>query len=462
MSRPWMEVEEANAESLRENKQLDNIIENLKVEGEWDSDFKELIRSNLSKTTSNRVQFQILDAFRKSTSNPSISSKIFENLATANMLDLFVQIILEESVNTAEQSTSILVNLSAYAIGLLEALLPILIRKFDNLSKTNENYGTLRLRLLYLFAKFSATSEASFSRSREHGILSHILKAFDLEDVLEVLNVIEVLQIVGSTVYGLAYLIEMGIAQQLVDSISKEDDGAGGILRDKSLSWILATTRNPETQVILLNSVQVLDALETYFEYGNPLDAIIVIGSIGRSERGLAKLFENEMTLLNLMLTHIHQGVESKICVLSALTEMIEKRTTMSELEVNQLEKLVSMLAKEIENDVIVYLLDLLKTPYLDLRIAAYAFIQGLVKYEWGLRKMSTTPGFLDFLLTRDREIELEGNTWKFVIFQKLVEHPKSKEIIGSYQYLNCIEYLKRGVYWKKTESRVEVEDTHM
>jgi hypothetical protein len=58
--------------------------------------------------------------------------------------------------------------------------------------------------------------------------------------------------------------------------------------------------------------------------------------------------------------------------------------------------------------------------------------------------------------------ITLLGNTWKFVIFQKLVEHPKGKEILGSYQYLNCIEYLKRGIYWKKSENSVQIEDSHL
>jgi len=459
MSRPWMEVEEANGER---DKQIDKISNVLKTDV-WDSDSNEVIISSLSNN-SNRVQFQILEAFRRSTSDAQISSKIFDNLAKASLLDHLVQFILEESVNTAEMSASILVNLSTYAVGLLETLLPSLIRKFENLSKEEENYGVMRLRILYLFAKISVTSEVAFSLSHEHGTLGHILEAFDLEDVLEVLNVIEVLQIVGSTAFGLTYLIEKGIAQQLIGSISKEDDGAGGILRDKSLSWILAMTRNPETQALLLNSVELLDSLESYFEFGNPLDAITVIGSIGRSEVGLSKILEysNEITLVDLMFSFIHQGVDSKICVLSALTEMIEKRTTMSEIEVSQLEKLVNLLGKEIDKDIVVYLLELLKMPYLDLRIASYALIQGIVKYEWGLIKISSTPGFLDFLLTRDREIELEGNTWKFVIFQKLVEHPKAKEIIGNYQYLNCIEYLKRGVYWKKTESRVEVEDTHM
>jgi hypothetical protein len=459
MSRPWMEIEEATGE--REDSLADKITNILKS-GEWDSDSKEAFSSSLSQSSPNRVQFQALAAIRKNTADPQIRSKIFDNLVKANMLDNLVQFILEESVNTAEASASIMVNLSTYAIGYLDKLIPLLIHKFENLSKNDKNYGILRLRILYLFAKISVTSEAAFSRSRELDSLSHILAAFDLEDVLEVLNVIEVLQIVGSTVFGLAYLIEKRIAQQLIDTVSKEDDGAGGMLRDKALSWILTITRNSETQALLLNSVPVLDALESYFEHGNPSDAITVIGSIGRSEIGLSKLFENEMPLIHLMLSHIHQGVESKICVLSAITEMLEKRTTMSETEVNQLENLINSLSKEIDNDVIVYLLDLLKTPYLDVRIAAYAFIQGLVRYEWGLRKISSTPGFLDFLLTRDREIELEGNTWKFVIFQKLVEHPKSKEIIGSYQYLNCIEYLKRGVLWKKTESRVEVEDMHM
>jgi len=451
-----MEVEEPTGEQLSD--EINNI---LKI-AEWESNSKDVIISSLSKNASNRIQFQTLVAIRKNTSDAIISSKIFDNLAKENMLDLLVRFILEESVNTAEMSASILVNLSIHAIGLLEKLLPLLIHKFENLSNEEENYGILRLRILYLFAKISVSSESAFSRSRHHGSLGHVLAAFDLDDVLEVLNVIEVLQIVGSTVYGLAFLIEMGIAQKLIDLVSKEDDDAGGILRDKSLSWILATTRNSETQDLLLRSIQVLDAIQLYFEFGSPLDAIIVIGSIGRTKNGLSKIFENEIALVHLMFSYIHQGVESKICVLSALTEMIEKRTTMEDIEVNQLEKLVTLLGKEIDNDVIVYLLDLLKTPYLDLRIAAYALIQGLVKYEWGLFKISSTPGFLDFLLTRDREIELEGNTWKFVIFQKLVEHPKSKEIIGSYQYLNCIEYLKRGVYWKKTESRVEVEDMHM
>jgi 26S proteasome non-ATPase regulatory subunit 5 len=354
------------------------------------------------------------------------------------------------------------VNLSKHANQFLDILIPSLIQKFENLSKDEENYGTLRLRILYLFAKISISSDVSFGKSRTLGSLKYILDAFDLDDVLEVLNVIEVLQIVSSTVLGLNYLIEMSVAQQLIELVGKEDDGAGGILRDKALSWILNTTRNDDTQFILLKSVNVLEAIVGYFEIGNPLDAVIVIGSIGRTKNGLAKLCENDMTILKLILTYIHQGVESKICVLSALTEIFEKRATLGVEESKQLEILFNCLSKEIEDDVIVYLMDLLKKPYLDLRIASYAFISGIIRYDWGIQKISSTPGFLDFLLTREKEIELEGNTWKFVIFQKLVEHPKCKDIIGSYQFLNCIEYLKRGVYWKKAESKVEVEDMHM
>lgn len=76
----------------------------------------------------------------------------------------------------------------------------------------------------------------------------------------------------------------------------------------------------------------VLESIEKYFQYGNPLDAIIVIGSLGRTEEGLNQLLqqkeesEGDMNLLSLMLGYIHQGVETKICVLSAFTEMFEKR----------------------------------------------------------------------------------------------------------------------------------------
>lgn len=115
MSKPWMEVEEPG----ERDKQLDNVLEILKNENEWNTDSKEALNSILSKNTTNRIHFQVLDSIRKSTSDIRISTKIFDNLAKANMIELLVQFLLEDAVNTSETSVSIMVNLSIYAIGLL-------------------------------------------------------------------------------------------------------------------------------------------------------------------------------------------------------------------------------------------------------------------------------------------------------------------------------------------------------
>jgi hypothetical protein len=78
-------------------------------------------------------------------------------------------------------------------------------------------------------------------------------------------------------VIGLNYLIEKNIAKQIISFIAKEDDDAGGLLRDKCLSWALSISRNPNTQLILLDSLPLVESLDSYFLNGNPVCLIFNI-----------------------------------------------------------------------------------------------------------------------------------------------------------------------------------------
>ena len=128
MSKPWMEVEEPG----ERDKQLDSVIEILNNDTEWNPSSKESLSSILSKNTTNRIHFQILDAMKKATSDIRISTKIFDNLAQANMIQRLVQFLLEDAVNTSELSVNIMVNLSIYSIGMLGLLIYILDNSFLN------------------------------------------------------------------------------------------------------------------------------------------------------------------------------------------------------------------------------------------------------------------------------------------------------------------------------------------
>jgi hypothetical protein len=48
---------------------------------------------------------------------------------------------------------------------------------------------------------------------------------------------------------------------------------------------------------------------------------------------------------------------------------------------------------------------------------AVYSLIQAFVRYGFAIAKLSTTPGLLDHLLTRDREVEYEGITTLFLFY---------------------------------------------
>jgi hypothetical protein len=51
------------------------------------------------------------------------------------------------------------------------------------------------------------------------------------------------------------------------------------------------------------------------------------------------------------------------------------------------------------------------------------------------------------------------GMTWKFVILQTVVGHPSSKEILGLQKYYECLEYVKRGIHFKKGEAVPTLKD---
>jgi len=148
-----------------------------------------------------------------------------------------------------------------------------------------------------------------------------------------------------------------------------------------------------------------------------------------------------------------------KICVLNSFKEIIERKDP-SPNEIILVEKLCYLLSQEVEQNLLLYLLQQMKSPYIEMRISAYSIIHSLVLYRFGIENFVKTAGLLEYLLTRDREIDLEGCNWKFIIFQRLVEFPDAKELLGIIAYRDCIEYLKHGITWVNSKSQVAIDDS--
>jgi len=405
------------------------------------------------------TQLRCLQIVQNMTIQKDKNAQLFQFLNNSKIFDLLFKFIFEESVNLSEISVSIFLNASIYALEILDVYLPMFLKMVHELAKTDTN-GIGRLRILYLFAGISTKSTLAFEKLQSYNCLDEFITAFDIDDVLEALNVIEVFQIIGSTVHGMEFIIQSGIGQKLLDIVQSKEDGTGGLLIEKCLVFISTVARNKATHLILLTKLPVIISLQACLE-NEDLDiknAITTVGAVGSSELGITSLFESA-EILKCLFSNMHHGQEMKICVLNSFKEIIERKDP-SPNEIILVEKLCYLLSQEVEQNLLLYLLQQMKSPYIEMRISAYSIIHSLVLYRFGIENFVKTAGLLEYLLTRDREIDLEGCNWKFIIFQRLVEFPDAKELLGIIAYRDCIEYLKHGITWVNSKSQVAIDDS--
>jgi len=76
-----------------------------------------------------------------------------------------------------------------------------------------------------------------------------------------------------------------------------------------------------------------------------------------------------------------------------------------------------------------------------------------------GALSIVNTPGLFELLLNRQKETYPEGFSWKFSIFQRLVDLADSKSILGLERYYDALQYLKNGIIFVQAQSVPVLKD---
>lgn len=362
-----------------------------------------------------------------------------------------VNCLLLESIHVSDKAAQILLEVTKYSqTAQVCGVLAVLQQAFRK-EPTSEQV----LRFLALFAHIGGQNPQNFELCKSQGAYKLIFEAFNNDDVLELLNVIEVLEIVGSTPDGMAYLIEAGIMGKVLENVAAEDDNAGGLFRDKIISSLTSLARKDAIQNTLYKA-PVVTALQTCWnrEENSGHEGIVTcVGAVGSSTLGLDQLFAHKEFFDAVLQQLYYPGLPTRICILSAFAEILEKRKSTTENEIDQLKTAFDHMGEEGGESVPLLLLSLLKGPFWELRQAVYAVVKGLCRYKWGLEAITRTGGFFSHLLARTTESEAEGLRWKFVILETVVAFPEVKGIVGNETFYDAVEYLKKGVVFSKHEA---------
>eukprot|EP01126_Amoeba_proteus_P020493 TRINITY_DN2083_c0_g1_i16.p1 TRINITY_DN2083_c0_g1~~TRINITY_DN2083_c0_g1_i16.p1 ORF type:complete len:120 (-),score=26.88 TRINITY_DN2083_c0_g1_i16:91-450(-) len=113
----------------------------------------------------------------------------------------------------------------------------------------------------------------------------------------------------------------------------------------------------------------------------------------------------------------------------------------------------------ETGESLMVFILELLKKPFYELRDAVYVTLKGLSRYAWGLKKIAESRDIVDVLLSRNSESSPEGQFWKFTLLENFVSHPEGKKILGLQCFYDCSEYIASGPHFQRASSIPVLKD---
>jgi len=397
----------------------------------------------------------LLENFKRYADHESINSFLKQN----GYIPIFLDKLFLGSTSIAELSGHILSQLASHPLGLSllqETSVLETLKARATLLQKNKDMSPF-FRILDVLSEIAAQNNNAFHLLEISGCLQLFIDQLKLEDPLELLNVLILLENLMKSVSGLNYYVSTGTVDYLIKLIST-DDGMDGLITERVFQLFRNICRQGEEQTVILLKYPLIEGLSKNVE-NKQFEMVIIstVGAIGRTQAGLNALVNNKSLIENIALVVVDSLMDTKVNALACFTEIFENRITKTPLEVNQLNSIYHMISTE--EPTATLLMDYLKKPFYEIRKASYSLLFSVAQYSWGALSIVNTPGLFELLLNRQKETYPEGFSWKFSIFQRLVDLADSKSILGLERYYDALQYLKNGIIFVQAQSVPVLKD---
>lgn len=104
-------------------------------------------------------------------------------------------------------------------------------------------------------------------------------------------------------------------------------------------------------------------------------------------------------------------------------------------------------------------MVSVMKTPFLDLRLAVYQLMLVVSGQGWGRRVVLGQPGLCEYLLDRSNERDAGARHERWRLMKSLVESRMTKEMLGPELDTLIREFVNLGPHHVQVESQVAYEE---
>lgn len=378
-----------------------------------------------------------------------------------------IDLLSEDDVAIASSANKLL---SSFGIQSPRACMLMLKPSSDSLLQVlmnvmNKN-DTVRFRVYELVCNLGESSEEVLDICVNSGILNRLFREFKGDDILVKVTCCSMLADFISAPHVLHYLVQTGVVTEMIETIknSANDPFAslyvpavvrffGKVCLYNGARYIIEIFGSFVTLLISMllepseKSVQ-QTAVETIGVVGRTTD-----GKISLSEQGKIKDALREISKLTSC-----SDVNLQEASVITLANLFDHSLTEEE-EKYRITPITFSWFHVLSNNPLGFVVSLCKQPQPPVKIAAYNLLTSLTTCDWGLRCMQEHPSFIEFILDRTYETEINCKQSKYDLITTLSKIEHCCDIFGNRDYLRFRQYVNEGPHYVQTQLQVAVED---
>uniref|UniRef100_A0A914UZ21 26S proteasome non-ATPase regulatory subunit 5 n=1 Tax=Plectus sambesii TaxID=2011161 RepID=A0A914UZ21_9BILA len=329
-----------------------------------------------------------------------------------------------------------------------------------------------RFRIHDLTAELVKISPTALTACVESSLLTALISELRRDgDILGQLNALELLAQMSADSSATAIrLHEMGIIPELHDLLAtltdRPDSGFlfpavirffGYLARSRPVESLSAYPKFMQSVFDLVINFDRLDVAQRLLGF----DTLAIIATTVDGKKQLSNLTGDYTNAMELSMKAFGKAIcsgpiELRSRHLDALSSMVTLPLAQQTPELLELtKKWFQWLSDSPMEQIATYF----KQPMLELRLAAGEIIKALAEQAWGQKMLAQCPGFLEHLLNRGTESEVNGRRTKYEIVKTLVDSTTIGDAFEAADVMKLRAYEKQGAFFVPIETQVAMEN---
>lgn len=338
----------------------------------------------------------------------------------------------------------------------------LLKQLLDQMSKND----TIRFRIYELVSNIAAASPEHLDICIKSKILDRFIQELKDDDVLLKVTCCTMLADLVSTNHVLAFLIERGVVGEMTKTLTQADNDPFAYLYIPAVVRFFGKVCSHRGVVYLrqmfADFVPLLFNLVLNGDQGGDrsiqLTAVDTLALIAHTPDGKVLLaqsgdrFFEVLKVLNRLTTN--SDVKCQLAAISALSAIMQNKKTSRQSEC---EDLTSQWFESTTN--MSHVVSLCKQPHPQVKVAAFNLLEAISCNQWGVKSMSEHPSFVEFLLDRTADTNVDVKQARFDLIRWISNLSSTPTTFGNREYLEFRKYVQQGVHYVPTQLHVATEE---